>query len=172
MESTTTPRVESPEQLARQAFEALDRHDLSRAQQFYGPDSVDHFLPVGEYRGGEAIIGYFRGLFAAVPDLRLDVERIVAAGDFTAVQWHARGTFTGAPFLGLEPTGRSIDMRGVDVIEWRDGRVVHNTIYYDGAEFARQVGLLPPRDSAADRAITKAFNVATKARAKLGDRLG
>jgi hypothetical protein len=54
-------------------------------------------------------------------------------------------------------------MRGVDVMTLDDeGRVDHNTIYYDGAEFARQVGMLPRRDSAADRALTAAFNGATK----------
>jgi hypothetical protein len=58
------------------------------------------------------------------------------------------------------------------VIEWRDGRVAHNTIYYDGAEFARQVGMLPPRDSAGDRAITGAFNAVTKARGFVKEQFG
>ena len=32
-----------------------------------------------------------------------------------------------------------------------DGKVGENTIYYDGAEFARQIGMLPARDSLATR---------------------
>jgi steroid delta-isomerase-like uncharacterized protein len=165
---STAPSAVDPAQRARESFEALNRHDLSDAESWWGPDSVDHFMPVGEFRGTEAIREYFAGLFAAVPDFRLEVERITAEGEVATVQWHATGTFTGAPFLGIEPTGRSIDMRGVDVMEWDEqGRIKRNTIYYDGAEFARQVGMLPPRDSAADRAITAAFNGATKLRARL-----
>jgi steroid delta-isomerase-like uncharacterized protein len=173
MEASTKQPVRSPEQLAREAFEALDRHDLSRAEEIWGPDSVDHFLPVGEFRGTEAIAGYFRGLFAAMPDFSIKPERILSDGPHAVVQWRASGTFDGEPFMGIEPTGRSVELRGVDVIEWRDdGRIGLNTIYYDGAEFARQVGMLPPRDSGADKAITAAFNAATKLRAQIRERLG
>lgn len=172
MEASATEKTKSPEQLAREAFDALNRHDLSHPERFWGPESVDDFLPVGEYRGTEAIAGFFRGMIEAIPDLSIEVERVLTDGDWTTVQWHMRGTFTGQPFLGLDATGRPIDMRGVDVIEWRDGRVGHNTIYFDGAEFARQVGLLPPRDSVGDRAITTTFNAVTRARALLKEQFG
>ena len=56
-------------------------------------------------------------------------------------------------------------VRGVDVIRLdADGRIDTNTIYYDGAEFARQVGLLPRRDSLPDRWMMSMFNNATKLR--------
>ena len=42
-----------------------------------------------------------------------------------------------------------------------------NTVYYDSAEFARQIGMLPPRDSAADRATLTAFNAKTRMSAKI-----
>jgi len=45
-----------------------------------------------------------------------------------------------------------------------DGRVIDNAVYYDGATFAREIGMLPRRDSAADRAMLHAFNAATKAK--------
>ena len=169
METTasTHPAVD-PAERARQTFADLDRHDLSRADEYWGPDTIDHFLPVGVYQGTEAIRRYFEELFAACPDFRIEVERIVAEGATSVVQWHATGTFNGAPFLGIEPTGRRTDMRGVDIIDWDDdGRIKHNTIYYDGAEFARQVGMLPPRDSMGDRALTTMFNGATKLRQRL-----
>ena len=164
----TAPSAVDPAERARANFAALSRHDLSKADEWWGPDTVDHFLPVGSLRGTQEIRSYFSGLFAAIPDFRLEVERITSDGPVATVQWRATGTFDGAPFLGIEPTGRRIDLRGVDVMEWGDdGRLKENTIYYDGAEFARQVGLLPPRDSAADRALTAAFNGATKLRSRL-----
>jgi steroid delta-isomerase-like uncharacterized protein len=164
MESTVTQATTGDAAArARELFEALGRRDLSRAGEMWGPDSVDHFLPVGVFQGTEAIRGYFEDLFAAVPDFKLEVEDVIGQDRHAVVQWRATGTFSGAPFLGIEPTGRSVDMRGVDVMTFDDeGRVDHNTIYYDGAEFARQVGMLPRRDSAADRALTAAFNGATK----------
>ena len=42
-------------------------------------------------------------------------------------------TFNGsAPFLGIEPNGRAIDMRAVDVFQLDSNRkVLTNTVYYD-----------------------------------------
>ena len=85
-------------------------------------------------------------------------------------QWHVAGTFDGGPFQGIEATGRRVEINGVDVMDVADGLVRHNTIYYDGASFARQIGMLPRKDSAAERAVLRAFNVATKARAALSRR--
>ena len=173
MEAGTTQQVKTPEERTREAFDMLNRHDLSKASEVWGPDTVDDFVAVGAYRGTEAIADFFRGMMAALPDFSIEVERILADGQFTTVQWHARGTFSGGPFLGIEPTGRAVDFRGVDVMEWsEEGPLVHNTIYYDGAEFARQIGMLPPRDSAGDRAITGAFNAVTKVRARVKEQFG
>jgi steroid delta-isomerase-like uncharacterized protein len=165
--ATTHPTVDA-EARARATFEDLKNHDLSRANEFWGPESVDHFLPVGVFQGTDAIRGYFEEMFAAVPDFEIEVENIVAEGATSVVQWRTRGTFDGAPFMGIEPTGKRVDLRGCDVIEWNDdGTIKHNTIYYDGAEFARQIGMLPPRDSMADRAMMSMFNGATKLRKRL-----
>ena len=74
------------------------------------------------------------------------------------------GHFTGAPFMDIEPTGRRVDIRGVDLLEIEDGQIVSNAAYYDGAAFARQVGMLPSEGSGADRAMKGAFNAVTRLR--------
>jgi predicted ester cyclase len=96
-------------------------------------------------------------LFAAAPDWRIEIENVLDDGDRQAVvQWRGSGTFDGEPFQGIAPTGRRIELRGVDAVRFdADGKVEENTIYYDGAEFARQVGMLPPRGSGAYRAMSR-----------------
>jgi SnoaL-like polyketide cyclase len=101
-------------------------------------------------------------MLAAVPDSRLEVRRSVAVGDLAAVEWTLRGTFSGAAFQGIRATGKPVVLDGVDVVEVRDGLQYRNTIYYDGATFARQIGLLPRLGSAADRATLAAFNAKTR----------
>jgi steroid delta-isomerase-like uncharacterized protein len=165
--ATTHPTIDAAER-ARTAFDAINKREWNRAPEFWGPETVDHFLPVGVFQGTEAIRRYFEEMTAAVPDFKLDVQNIVADGATSVVQWRVTGTFDSAPFMGIEPTGKRIDMPGVDVIDWNDdGTIKHNTIYYDGAEFARQIGMLPPRDSSADRAMMTMFNGATKLRKRL-----
>ena len=81
------------------------------------------------------------------------------------MQWRATGTFTGAPFQGIEPTGRRIELRGTDCLEIDDdGKITRNTAAYDGAAFARGIGMLPPENSGAEKAMRGAFNAVTKLR--------
>ena len=96
------------------------------------------------------------------------MERIAADGETVFVHWHMTGTFTGAPLLGFEPTGRSINMRGTDCFTIRDGKVAANFIAYDGLTFAVQAGNLPPHGSRMDHAMTVAANWMTHVRRRLG----
>jgi len=116
MATRTVSKTKSAKELAQESFDALKRKDIAYAERFWGPESVDHFLAAGEHRGKDAIAAYFRELFAAFPDFSLEVERIVGEGDVAVVQWRAQGTFTGGRFMGIEPTGRPVEMRGVDVM--------------------------------------------------------
>ncbi len=87
---------------------------------------------------------------------------MLAAGDKAAVHWHATGTFDGsARFEGLLPNGERVDVQGCDVLTVRDGKVVHNDAYMNGAEMARQLGALPPQGSPPERALTAALNLKT-----------
>ena len=169
--ATTESSTQSLGDRAREIFRAIfDERDLSDPYRYWTDESVDYFLAAGrEVRGAQALAQWFRDLFAAVPDWKVEVENTVDDGDReVVVQWRATGTFTGAPFLGIEPNGRPLEIRGCDVIRVDENdKVVTNTVYYDGAEFARQIGMLPPRDSAADRAMLAAFNGATKLRKRL-----
>ena len=129
-----------------------------------------HFTAAGEsVRGAQALAQWFRELLEAVPDWRVEIENTFDDGDRQAVvQWRGAGTFTGAPFMGIQANGRRIEIRGVDVFRF-DGadRVEKNTVYFDGAEFARQIGMLPPRGSALDRAMLAAFNAGTRLKRQL-----
>ena len=124
---------------ARVSFEALGRRDLSKAEELWGPDTVDHFLPVGTYQGTEAIRGYFEELFAAFPDFELEVERIVAEGNTSVVQWHCTGTFNGGSFLGIEPTGRSFRCRMTAIYLFDGTGLVCERVYFDTATILRQL---------------------------------
>jgi steroid delta-isomerase-like uncharacterized protein len=122
----------------------------------------------------EEVLAWFRGFFDAVPDLHMEVEDVAVAGEpgreRVTVRWRVTGTFSGAPFVGIEPTGRPVDLRGMDLIDVEDGRVAANNIYYDQFAFARQIGMLPAKGSLGDRLMTGAFNLVTKARAAVRER--
>jgi steroid delta-isomerase-like uncharacterized protein len=153
--------------LARALIAAIGRHDLDAMRALDAPDVVDDFVAVGRFAGVEAVVGFFAELFAAVPDFRIDPLSVTAQGDTAVVQWRATGTFNGGPFQGVHATGRPVDLRGCDVMRFEDGLLKHNTVYYDGLAFARQIGFLPSEGSRTDRALQTAFNARTDTLARV-----
>jgi hypothetical protein len=107
-----------------------------------------------------------------MPDARTTVTRLIAGEQSCAVEWRLEGTLDGAPFMGIEPTGKHVEIRGFDLFELEDGDLVSNTAYFDGMGFARQIGMLPPDGSGTDRAMRSAFNAVTKLRRALAERRG
>lgn len=157
----------SPVEVAAEIFAELKRHDLDAMQSRARDDAIDDFVAIGQFRGRAAIRGLFNELLGAFPDFDIEVVHMVGDDQHAVIQWHATGTFTGTPFQGVHATGRRVDLRGCDVMRFEDGKLTHNTIYYDGLGFARQVGLLPREGSAADKAMTAAFNAGVDVWARL-----
>jgi steroid delta-isomerase-like uncharacterized protein len=166
------PKRKLNEEHARSYFEAVANRDPEAMASHWSADGVNDIVPLAVLRGPDEIKAFFRELFAAFPDSDMTVTRVVADDKHAAVEWRMTGTFSGSAFQGIEPTGRRVEVRGTDVLEIKDQEIVGNTAYYDGAAFARQVGMLPPRESGADRAILNVFNTMTRVRRVVNDRMG
>lgn len=154
-------------------FAALRRRDVAAAGEFLDADVVEEITGIGIFRGKGEVREFFEGLMAAVPDAEMLMDRTTVEDDRVAVQWRLQGTFDGGPlFNGVQPTGGRLELRGCDVIEVRDGLIVRNTAYQDGIELARGLGMMPPQDSAGEKAMIGAFNAATKVKQAVRDRFG
>jgi steroid delta-isomerase-like uncharacterized protein len=159
--------------VAREYFEAVAAQDLEAMVAPWQPGSPDVIHGVVEMRVPDDLRTWFGNLFAAFPDFRFEILEIVAAGEKAAVRWHATGTFSGSGrFEGLDPNGAGVDLEGCDVLTVRDGKIVRNDAYMNGAEMARQLGALPPAGSAPEKAMTAALNLKTRVAAWRAKRRG
>lgn len=132
------------------------------------PGSIDRLVGLADLRAPDEIVAWFGDLFAAFPDVELDVLETVAEDPRVAVRWRMRGTFAGTTrFAGLAPNGARIEMEGFDLLTITGDRITGNQAYLNGAEMARQLGALPPEGSLPDRAMLGALNMVTRARARL-----
>ena len=160
---TVQVQTRSAREVALASFEGARKRDLDQIVADGHPEEyLDDFVAIGEFRGKDAVREFFRELFDAMPDFELTVERVVSDEATAAVKWSAHGTFTDGAFQGIQPTGRAVQLRGVDFFEVEDGLIRRNTVFYDGASFARQIGMLPRKDSLADRAMLRLFNLKTR----------
>jgi steroid delta-isomerase-like uncharacterized protein len=149
--------------VAREYFEAVAAQDIEAMVAPWQPGSPDVIHGVVDMRVPEDLRSWFGNLFAAFPDFHFEILEITATGEKAAVRWHATGTFDGsARFEGLDPNGAGIDLEGCDVLTVRDGKIVRNDAYMNGAEMMRQLGALPPAGSAPEKALTAALNLKTR----------
>lgn len=153
-------------------FEAAAKRDAAGMAGHWAEDGVESIPGAAPLRGPKQIQAYFEEMFAGLPDARMVVKRVVANDTGAAVEWRLTGTFTGQPWQGLEPTGRHIEIAGTDLLEFKGGKIVALDAYFDTTEVARQIGMMPPADSGAERAMKSAFNTVTKVRRAVSERTG
>ena len=111
------------EALVRRWFEEVwnQRRDAT-IDELVTPESVC-FADEGPIRGPEEFRErMYRPFLAAFPDLRVEVEALIAQGDSVAVRWVATGTHHGEG-LGCPPTRRPVTFRGMTWVEVRDGKL-------------------------------------------------
>jgi predicted ester cyclase len=158
---TRPPAGGSRTELIRWVFDVLNAHDTAPLHGVYTDATTERF-PNRMCNGEPEIRRYFEDLFAAMPDTHWRLLRIAEDGDDVFVHWILTGRHTGAPFDGIEATGRAVAVDGIDHFVVRDGTVVSNFVVFDQMQMARQVGLIPEDRSLADRVLKGAFGVKTR----------
>jgi len=121
MAVATPPAGVSNGELIRWAFGVINEHDVAPLRAVWSDAVVERF-PDQTCRGQDEVAGYFADLFAALPDVHMDVTTIVEQGEDVFVHWHLTGTHTGAPLQGVLPTGCALAVDGMDHFVVRDRR--------------------------------------------------
>ena len=80
---------------------------------------------------------------AALPDLNMTIEDIVAEGDMVASRFTVRGTHHG-DFMGVAPTGRKVEISEAVFIRFEEGREVEAWPYADKLSIYQQMGVNSP----------------------------
>ncbi len=135
--------IERNKELARLLMEEdISQGDESVAETIIHADFFDHTNPPGMQHGLEghkAIVRLFRSVF---PDLRWDIEDLIAEGDKVVARTTMRGTHRG-DFFGIPPTGRRVEMRGVHIMRVADGQIIEHWGSNDDLGLMRQLGAIP-----------------------------
>jgi glyoxylase-like metal-dependent hydrolase (beta-lactamase superfamily II)/predicted ester cyclase len=152
------------EAVARAYFAAIDAHDLDAAVAMWAVGGREHIRGLIDDAAPEGVRAFLGELLGAMPDLRIEVLSATAEDDRCAVWWRITGTFTGpGPFNGLEPTGNPLTFEGIDLLTVSGGLVQSNDAFPDTMAVPRQIGMLPPLGSTAERRMVSAFNLRTRA---------
>jgi steroid delta-isomerase-like uncharacterized protein len=127
--------------LVRRFYEEVwNKGNLDVTPEVFAEDYVRHELRPSQALPGPAgqakVAADFR---AAFPDLRMEVDLILAEGDLVAARWTTEGTNTG-PWGGNSPTGKPARFSGVNIFRFREGKVVELWNHRDDLGLMQQLG--------------------------------
>ena len=114
------------EALLKAFLDAFNRHDLDAIMEFFADDCV-FYMPRGAGPRGDRYVGKAdvrAGLatrFAGIPDVHYGDDRHWAGADFGVSEWTLTGTTT---------SGKAVNVRGVDLLEFADGKIVRKDSFW------------------------------------------
>ncbi len=126
------------------ADKALNAHDLDAVMSYWTDDVVFDFVPLSApFEGKKAARSFFESLLAGIPDFTATASHVWAAGNIVLVECVASGTHLGE-WMGIPPTGKSIQMPHVDLYEFEGTKIKRAATYGDMAGVMMQLGVVPP----------------------------
>jgi predicted ester cyclase len=78
---------------------------------------------------------------SAFPDIRFETGEMISDGATVAHRWTFTGTHEGE-MMGIEPTGKRVEVSGVEMNHVEDGRISASWTVSDAMGLMRQLGAL------------------------------
>ena len=103
---------------------------------------VDNDPSTEQGSGPEGLKTFFIGMRAAFPDMKVEPETMVSEGDKVAFAYTLTGTHQG-DFLGVPATGKPIEIRGMQIGRFEDGKMVERWGSSDELGVLKQIGAAP-----------------------------
>ena len=130
--------------LDRRWFEEVwNQGSVSSYQELASRDLVMHNTPpgiTGDFEGIQQAISIHRTGF---PDLRFEIDAQVAEGNQVVTLWTVTGTHQGE-WVGYPPTGKQINIQGMSLGRYQNGKIVEAWLAVDMLDFMQQLGIVPP----------------------------
>lgn len=113
-------------ELLKDFLEAFNRHDLDAIMGYFADDCI-FYMPRGRDPRGDSYIGkeeVRKGLskrFEGIPDVHYGEDQHWVLDDFGVSEWTLTGT---------DKTGRPIEVRGTDLLEYREGKIIRKDSFW------------------------------------------
>src|SRR3712207_4724448 len=126
--------------LALRSWESVVNPDI--LDEVYAPNTVWH-NPEGDIQGLEEAEQFVAMIKTAFPDMSTTVEDVIAEGEKVVTRVTIRGTHQGEVEEYGPPTGKQVELEGITIHRFEDGKIVEEWNSYDNLSILQQLGLAP-----------------------------
>ncbi len=127
----------------RNTYELISAGDIAGFGDLVADDFVEHQGGPGFPATKEGTLDFFHALLEAFPDLHMNVEDVIADGDKAVARVTTTGTHRG-DFMGIAPTGSTVDMQLIDIMRFDGaGHVCEHWGVADMLSLMQQLGVVP-----------------------------
>jgi predicted ester cyclase len=124
----------------RAFYDFWNTGDEALLQEAIASNFIDHTLPPGRPQGPEGPAFASRRFRAAVPDLKVTVEKMIVTGDYVTVHMNFTGHFTGR-FGQTQGKGQPVPFIATDLIKIENGRITDNWHIEDNLTLLQEMGV-------------------------------
>jgi steroid delta-isomerase-like uncharacterized protein len=123
--------------------EVLNQGQIDAAGDYFWDDMVEQVPFPGQGPGLQGLKDVLKAMRAGFPDMHWTVEEQLTDGDRVLTRFLWTGTHRG-PFLGVPATGRPVQVWGMVIDRFVDGRIKETRILMDTLGLMIQLGVVPP----------------------------
>src|SRR5260221_1092099 len=124
----------------RAFYDFWNTGDEALLKEAIAPNFTDRTLPPGRPQGPEGPAFAARRFRAAVPDLKVVVEKMIVAGDYITVHMNFTGHFTGR-FRHRKGKGQPIPFLATDLVKIQNARLTDNWHIEDNLTLLQEMGV-------------------------------
>lgn len=127
-------------------FDVFSNQKWERLHESHAKDIVVTWPDGHETKGIDVHIDDLKAMFVYAPDIEIKTHPIrFGSGEWTSVTGVMTGTFTKPMPIGggkfIEPTGKRFALPMATIAHWKNGRMVHEWLFWDSQEFMKQLGI-------------------------------
>jgi steroid delta-isomerase-like uncharacterized protein len=119
--------------------DAINSGNLEQLREVVAQDVKDHDPAPNQGPGPQGYIDFFGMMRNAFPDMQVEVEHLVADEDNVAFAYTLTGTHKG-DFMGVEGTNKPINVRGMQISRFKNGKMVERWGSSDELGILKQIG--------------------------------
>ncbi len=129
--------------IAREFYESvINKADYALGSQILAEDFWDHGNPPDMPKGIEGLKQFLSMITTAFPDIRVEIEDMLAEKEMIAVRLKVTGTHKGVLMGTIQPSGKHAVWSGMDFLRISKGKIAERWSVRDLLGLMQQIGAI------------------------------